>query len=170
MSLAAGGAWLVLAALWQAAALPAPALLGAHADIAVVIVLVWAYVRSPEDAAVLALIGGLTLDGLSDQPLGFSVLALLPAAVAGSVRGARILDTDWFSTVLLVVVATLAYHALLLGLLTISGEQLPVGTLYLEEALPAAVLNGLIAPLVYLVVWAASFDVRPSRRQLRTSE
>ncbi len=170
MSVAIGAGWVVFVALWHSADLPVPTLLGARADIVLVVILVWAYVRSPEDAIILALIGGLTLDLLSDQPTGISVLALLPAAVAGSVKGARMLDTEWLSTVALAVVVTLAYHVVLLALLSMTGGEPPLLETLRGQALPAAVLNALIAPLLYLLLWAASFDLRLSRRQLRTSD
>lgn len=170
MSLILGGAWLLLAALWQAAALPQPSLLGSPVDFAVVLVLVWAYVRSPEDAIVLAVIGGIAIDALSAQPLGVTVLALLPAAVLGSIRGARMLDTEWGSTILLALAATLVYHLVLLTMLNLTLTAPIPGSVFIDQALPAALLNALIAPIVYLIVWTASFDVRPTRRQIRTND
>ena len=170
MSLVVGAAWLILAAIWQTAALPVPSMLGAPADIAPLIILMWAYVRSPEDAVVLALIGGLTIDVAGNQPPGITVLALLPATVVGSIRGARMLDTEWLSTILLAFTATFAYHIVLIALLSLTGEALSAGAMLRQQALPASVLSAVLAPPLYFLVWAASFDVRPSRRQIRTSD
>lgn len=167
MSVAIGGAWALFAALWASEALPTPGLLGAPADIALVLVIVWSYVRRPEEAIAIAVVGGFATDLLSSQPLGVSVLALLPAALAGGFREARVLDTDWVSTMAVTLVATIVYHLILLTLLTMAGTAPPIGEAMREVALPAALVNALLAPLFYVAIWLGSLDLRASRRQLR---
>lgn len=156
----------MLATLWYAADLPVPSLFGGSADLLLLIVLVWAYVRRPEEAIAIALVGGFTTDILSDQPIGVTALALLPAALAGGLRSARLLDTDWLSSMFLAVGATLAYHVILLTLLTAAGTGPPLAEALRDEALPATLTNALLAPLFHLTVWLGSFDVRAERRQL----
>lgn len=168
MSIAIGGAWAMLAVLWYSAALPVPALFGGSADALLLIVLVWACVRRPEEAIAIALVGGFATDLLSDQPLGITVLALLPAALAGGLRSARMLDTDWVSSMILAAGATLAYHVILLALLTAAGNGPPIGEALREEALPASLTNALLAPIIHLIIWLGSFDIRAERRQLPT--
>ena len=170
MTIIPGVIWVVLIALWESAGLPVPGLLGAAADLALLVVLMWAYARNPADAIILAVVGGVTMDVLSGQPLGITVLALLPATVVGSIRGARMLDTEWLSTIVLAAVATMAYHVVLITMLQLTEGGLPIGTLLSQQLLPAIIVNALLAPVVYLIVWAASFDVRPARRALRTPE
>ncbi|HWO93271.1 MAG TPA: rod shape-determining protein MreD [Dehalococcoidia bacterium] len=169
MSIIIGGMWVTFVVLWESAGLPLPALFGAPADVLLLIVFAWAYVRSPEEAIGVAIIGGFAADLLSDHPLGITVLALLPATVIGSVRGARLLDTDWVSTMLLGAAATLVYDVILLGLLRLSGDVSGLADALVHEAPAAALLNALLAPLVYLVVIAGSRDVRAARRQIRTA-
>lgn len=167
MSVAVGVAWIVLAALWESAALPEPSLAGVPGDAVLLIILLWAYIRSAEQAIAMALVAGLTLDLASSHPVGISALALFPAAILGSVRGARILDTDWLVAVALAAVATISYHLLLWSLLRLSGVGPEFGLVW-GDALTAAMLNGLLAPLLYLLLRLASFDMRLSKRQIRT--
>jgi rod shape-determining protein MreD len=170
MSIAIGVVWIVLAVIWQAAALPVPALFGARADLAVLIVLAWSYVRSPQDAVILAFAGGIVQDGLSYHALGISTLALLPVVVLGSFRGARMLDTDWVTTMFMAAAATLAYHALLLSLIAVTGDgPSPIGAL-VRQGVPSALMNALLMPPLYLVLLVASIDFRVQRRQIRTND
>lgn len=167
MSVAIGVAWIVFAALWESAALPEPSLAGVPADAVLLIILLWAYIRSAEQAIAMALVAGLALDLMSSHPVGISALALFPAAVMGSIRGARILDTDWIVAVVLAAAATISYHLLLWSMLRLSGVGPEFGLVW-GDVLTATMLNGLLAPLLYLILRITSFDMRLSKRQIRT--
>lgn len=170
MSVIVGVAWIVFAVMWQTAGLPVPGLFGARADVALLIVLAWSYVRSPEDALVLAFAGGMALDGLSSHALGISVLALLPTVVLGTLRGARVLDTDWMMTMVLAVLATLSYHAILVALLAMTGNAPAPVDAFARNGLPAALMNAMLIPPLYLALLVGSLDMRIQRRQIRTND
>lgn len=169
MSLALGATWVVFVVLWQTAGLPVAGLAGGHADVLMLIVLVWAYLRSPRQAIALAVIGGFTVDILSAHAPGVTVLALLPAAAIGGFQGIKLLDTDWVSPAILAVGSTVVFHFILLVLLNVQGGAPPLWDAMTSTVLASAVVNGLVTPLLYAFVWLASFDVRPSRRRLRTT-
>ena len=169
MSLVLGVTWVVFVALWQTAGLPIPGLAAGRADSLLIIVLVWAYLRSPGQAIILAVIGGFTVDVLSAHAPGITVLALLPAAAIGGFQGIKLLDTEWVSTVIFAVGSTVVFHLIFLVLLNVQGVGPPLGEALTSTVPASAVVNGLVTPLLYAFLWLASFDVRPSRRKLRTT-
>jgi hypothetical protein len=76
------------------------------------------------------------------------------------IREARIIQGDFLLAILLILVSTLAYEVVILIILRVVGE--PVwwwGTLS-QVIVPAAIVNGLLVPPVYGLLWLGSRDLR----------
>jgi rod shape-determining protein MreD len=86
----------------QMAASPAVSLLGVHADLVVVWLGCWAAIRGKEELMVLIPVAGIGLGLLGREPLGASLLALMPLAGLAALTELRIVRTG-FTTALFVV-------------------------------------------------------------------
>lgn len=138
-----------VAALVQVTLLSQVSLLGAQPDLVLLAVVAWGLLRGSAEAAVWAFFGGLLLDLLSGGPLGAVTLSLLVVAFVAGRQWGRELGSPFLQLVLLALGLCFAYHFLLLLILSWTG--LSVGWAYnlLHVAAPSALLNGVLAPIVY---------------------
>jgi rod shape-determining protein MreD len=153
-------ALVLLAAVAQTSALSSFRVLGVHANLMLVLLLSWAMVRGLNEAIVVAPMGGLALGLMDGQPLGAAMLAFIPLVLMTEIREARIIQGDFLLAILLILVSTLAYEVVILIILRVVGE--PVwwwGTLS-QVIVPAAIVNGLLVPPVYGLLWLGSRDLR----------
>jgi rod shape-determining protein MreD len=134
--------------------MPRLSVLGGRPNLIILAVIAWALRRGSAEGAVWGFMGGLLLDLFSGGPLGAMSLSLL---VIGSVAGRRWgqqLGSTFLQIVLLALGLCFAYHVLLLLILGWTG--VPVYWTYSLQrvAAPSAILNALLAPLVYVpLVW-----------------
>lgn len=134
----------LFAALIEATVLPETPIVGATADLVLVVAVTATLVLGIEDGLVAAFLGGLLTDMLiPERPLGAATLALLivvgMAAAVARVAGP---SRRWLAVALTVVLTPVLHIALSLVLVLTEGAPL---ALDLAAMLIAAFMNGLLA-------------------------
>jgi rod shape-determining protein MreD len=154
-------------ALGQVAATPYFPLLGVTANPLLVLLMCWAMVRGSRETMILIPLAGIFKDLITTDPVGTSVLALLPIVPLAAIRERRPTESEFVPTLAAVAAASLSYHLLYMMILTAVGD----GSSWLQSPtrvlLPAALFNSLITPIFYLPVrWATTLSemVRPGMR------
>ena len=136
--------------LFQVAAAPYFPLMGATANPLLVMLMCWAMVRGPREAMVLIPLTAVFKDLITNDPVGVSVLALLPVVPLASVRERHPTQSEFVPTVVVVAVASLCYHLVYMAALTSLGEDVPWLQSPTEVLLPAALLDAVLTPIFYV--------------------
>ena len=158
---------ILFVALGQVAAAPYFPLLGVTANPLLVLLMCWAMVRGPREAMILIPLAGIFKDLITSDPVGASVLALLPVVPLAAMRERWPTESEFVPTVAVVAAASLSYDVLYMMVLTAVGDGPPWLQSPLRVLLPAVVVNALITPIFYLPVrWATTLSemVRPGVR------
>lgn len=150
----------LLVAVAQTSALTSFRVLGVHANLMLVLLLSWAMVRGLKEAMVVVPMGGLALGLVDGHPLGVAVLALIPLVLLTEIREARIIEGDFLLSIFVVLLATLAYELIILIVLRVTGETVQWWGTLARVVVPAAVVNALLVPPVYGLLWVGSRDLR----------
>jgi rod shape-determining protein MreD len=145
-------ALVLLAVLLGLAVLPVWRPLGVAPDMALVLAVCWAVVWGPGEGLALAVVAGLLADLPSLRPVGLSVLGALPALLLAALGEGAVVQLAFPTALLAVGLGTLAQQLLFLLVYTAMGQGPPWGEALLRGALPAAVVNLLWTPLVYLLL------------------
>jgi rod shape-determining protein MreD len=154
-------------ALGQVAATPYFPLLGVTANPLLVLLMCWAMVRGSRETMILIPLAGTFKDLITTDPVGTSVLALLPIVPLAAIRERRPTESEFVPTLAAVAAASLSYHLLYMMILTAVGDGPPWLQSPTRVLLPAALFNALITPIFYLPVrWATTLSemVRPGMR------
>jgi rod shape-determining protein MreD len=154
-------------ALGQVAAAPYFPLLGVTANPLLVLLMCWAMVRGSRETMVLIPLAGTFKDLITTDPVGASVLALLPIVPLAAIRERWPTEGEFVPTLAAVAVASLSYHLVYMMILTAVGDGPPWLQSPTRVILPAALLNALVTPVFYLPVrWATALSemVRPGMR------
>jgi len=151
---------LILMALIQNTVLPMGRILGITPDLVLVTLLLWSATREPGEGLAWAFGIGIFLDLLTLAPLGSTALSLLPVALIGWLSRGRFFQSGLLFPLLMTLAATVAHSLasiILTWLLVIlrlnpagSGTIDPLAALQLATL--GALLNAIVAPLLYLVV------------------
>ena len=136
--------------LFQVAAAPYFPLMGATANPLLVLLMCWAMVRGPREAMVLIPLTAVFKDLITNDPVGVSVLALLPIVPLATVRERHPTQSEFVPTVVVVAVASVCYHLIYMVVLTSLGEDVSWLQSPAEVILPAALLDAVLTPLFYL--------------------
>ncbi len=158
---------ILFVALGQVAAAPYFPLLGVTANPLLVLLMCWAMVRGPREAMILIPLAGIFKDLITSDPVGASVLALLPVVPLAAMREQWPTESEFVPTVAVVAAASLSYDVLYMMVLTAVGDGPPWLQSPLRVLLPAVLVNALITPIFYLPVrWATPLSemVRPGVR------
>ena len=143
------GVLLTLAALLQTALLPRWQILAVTPGLVLVLILGWSAYRGLPETLAWVLVAGLLLDILGLDTLGANALALLPVALIGGLARGRFFHSALVFPMVLAMVATFAYVAVLLTLRGLLGEgsdfSQALGTMTLLQAL----LNAVLVPFVF---------------------
>ncbi len=153
----------LLAAAAQTSALASFRVLGVHANLMLVLVLSWAMVRGLKEAMVVVPMGGLALGLVDGHPWGMAMLALIPVVLLTEIREARIIEGDFLLSIFVILLATLAYELIILIVLRVTGETVQWWGTLARVAVPAAIVNALLVPPVYGLLWLGSRDLRRVR-------
>ena len=153
-------ALVLLAAVAQTSALSSFRVLGVHANLVLVLVLSWAMVRGLKESMVVVPMGGLALGLMDAQPLGVVLLALVPVVLLTEIREARIVEGDFLLAILLILLSTLAYEVIILIVLRVTGETVQWWGTVARVIVPAAIVNALLVPPIYGLLWVSSRDLR----------
>jgi rod shape-determining protein MreD len=153
-------------ALLQVAAAPYFPLMGATANPLLVLLMCWAMVRGPREAMVLIPLTAVFKDLITNDPVGVTVLALLPIVPLAAVRERHLTQSEFVPIVVVVAVASISYHLVYMVVLTSLGEDIPWVQSPLRVLLPAALLDAVLTPLFYLPLrWVTT--ITESRARLR---
>jgi len=158
---------ILFVALAQVATAPYFPLLGVTANPLLVLLMCWAMVRGPKETMVLIPLAGIFKDLITTDPVGTSVLALLPIVPLAAVRERWPTESEFLPTLTAVAAASVSYHLLYMMVLTAVGDGPPWLQSPMRVILPAALFNALITPILYLPVrWATTLSemVRPGMR------
>lgn len=151
---------ILVAVILQTSVVPVLSLLGAHPNVPLILVVCWAMVRGQREALVVIPMAGIAIGLLDGQPLGTALLALIPVALLAEVREARIVEGDLLLAIGAIVVATLAYETLFLITLRLTGETVHWWGSFSRMIIPTAIINTLLMPPLYAMMWLASSDLR----------
>ena len=153
----------LLVAVVETSVLPSFRVLGVHANLMLVLLLSWAMVRGMEEAMVVVPLGGLALGLMDGQLLGAAMLALIPLVLLTEIREARIIEGEFLLAVLLILLSTLAYEVIILIILRVTGDTVQWWGILSRVVVPAAIVNALLVPPVYGLLWLGSRDLRRPR-------
>jgi rod shape-determining protein MreD len=153
-------------ALFQVAAGPYFPLLSVTANPLLVLLVCWAMVRGPRETMVLIPLTAVFKDLITNDPVGVSLLALLPIVPLAAVRERHLTQSEFLPIVVVVVVASLCYHLVYMVVLTFLGEDVPWLQSPLRVLLPAALFDAVLTPLFYLPLRGAT-TLLESRTSLR---
>jgi rod shape-determining protein MreD len=140
---------LIVAALLQTALMPRWQLLAVTPGLVLVLMLGWSAYRGVPEALIWVFAAGLLLDILGLDRLGANALALLPVALLGGLSRGRFFQSALVFPMVLAMVATFAYVAVLLGLRGLLGEGGDAAQVVGRVTLLQALLNGLLVPPVF---------------------
>jgi rod shape-determining protein MreD len=149
--------FLTLVALLETTVLPHVRVAGAQPDLMLLVVGNWSLLRGVDDGVIWAFIGGGVLDLLSAGPITASMFALLAVSLLLGVdpstgtgrRQTRQPGANPFALILSGVLATLAFHLVLLTMLQLSGHQLDWLSAATSVVVPRLVFNLVLIPFVY---------------------
>jgi len=119
---------------------------GAHPNLMLLVVLIWAMVRSLDEGLILAFTGGLLIDLLSSGPMGGMTLALVAAAFLAGQSWGRGLGLSMVRLLSLAFLSAAAYHLILLIALALVGHRIDWRFELLHVAGPSMLLNTLLVP------------------------
>ena len=143
-------AWLL--AVVSVSAMPYIEVLGVTPDLVLIFAACWAVVREPDEAFVVVPIAAFTKDLMSSDPVGTSVIAFIPIVLLAAAVRIRALDSDFIPTIVVVATGTIAFEALHMMVLAVTGQHIETGYAVLHVAIPGAVVNALFCPVIYLPV------------------
>ena len=152
--------------LFQVAAAPYFPLMGATANPLLALLMCWAMVRGPREAMVLIPLTAVFRDLITNDPVGVSILAMLPIVPLAAVRERHPTQSEFVPTVVVVAVASLCYHLVYMVVLASLGEDVAWLQSPVEVLLPAALLDAVLTPLVYLPLLLVT-TVTESQARLR---
>lgn len=152
-----------LASLLQSAALPAPTLAQAQPNLVLILVAGWGVARGAHQGVAWALAGGLILGLSSIAPLGSIALALIPVALLTNFSQLRLVADERLLVLGIVFLGTLLYGGVLITIFQTLGYPVDWWQDYRYLFFPGALLNAMLAALIYpFFPWLAS-RLFPSR-------
>jgi rod shape-determining protein MreD len=148
-------AWL-LAVVWVSA-MPYVKVLGVTPDLVLIFACCWAVVRGDEEALYVVPIAAIAHDLMSSDPVGTSLLAFAPIVLLATVARLQAIDTDFIPAVAVVAAGSLSYEVIHIFVLAVIGQPIEADYALLRVIIPAAVVNALFTPILYLPVrWLSS--------------
>jgi rod shape-determining protein MreD len=145
---------LIIIGLVQAAFLPHLAVAGHRLDLMLAVVVAWSILRGARQGLIWALAGGLVLDVLSGAPFGVFSAALAGASVVASSGAASFFRSHGLLPIGAIMFASIAYYAICLGLLQLTGRPMLTPETITRVVLPQFALNvGLMLIVFPAVRW-----------------
>lgn len=142
---------LAFAALLQSVLGPSLPLVHGRPDLVLVVVLAWSVLRGSVEGAVVGFLGGLLLDSVTYTQFGINtaLFGLIGYAIGLPEVNAYRGNLPYF--VGITMLATLAYHTLYFLVLQALGNSMPPIIETYAAALPAALLNALLVPPIFVL-------------------
>jgi rod shape-determining protein MreD len=127
-------------------------LLGVTPDLVLILAASWAVVRSEEDALIGVPLIAVIRDLVTSDPVGTSLLAMAPIVLLAAAARLRPIDSDFIPALAVVALGSFFYELIHAAVLAVTGDTIDVGYTLLRVAVPAALVNALFAPIVYMPV------------------
>ena len=151
---------LLIAALAESSVLPQFRAFGLQPNLVLVILTAWVMVRGQDEALYLIPLGGLFLGLTEGAQLGAALIALAPLVILHELRGSSLSEGQFAVALLFMLAATLVYQAVYLLVFVLEGQAGHPGLAAFRVVLLTCVLNLIILPPAYFLIWAASGDRR----------
>jgi rod shape-determining protein MreD len=151
MRFAVALALLAVAALFQSVLGPSLPFVRGRPDLVLVVVLAWSMLRGAGEGAVVGFLGGMLLDSVTYTPFGINTALFGLIGYCGGLPEVNAYRGNLPYFLGITVLATLVYHTLYFLLLQALGTSMPPLIQTYATALPAALLNALLVPPVFLL-------------------
>jgi len=135
-------------AIIHSVVVPRLAIAHVRPDVMVIVVVAWALFFGGPDALLIGFVGGFWMDVLSGGPMGGSSLALMGVALMAGFGHDRFFRSNLLAPLVSIVLGTLLYSYLYMGILALIGHRLPFLVTTQRLILPAVVYNGAIMLLL----------------------
>lgn len=143
-------AWLL--AVLNVSAMPYLKVLGVTPDFVLIFAACWAVMRSEDEAIYVVPIAAIMRDVMSSDPVGTSLIAFAPILFLAVIARMQLLDSDFLPALGTVAIASFSFEILHALILMLTGQGVAVDYLLFRIAIPAAVVNSIFAPIIYLPV------------------
>ena len=158
-----GAAFALFLALLQASSIEQFKVAGVSPNLLLVLLVSWLVVRGLDDVLPMISVAGITIGFVGLQTPGLVLLALLPIAGLGLLREMHVIHSDLLLVLAFVAAATVAYESVIVASLVVTGGGYDVIAALRSAVIPAAIVNVVITPPVYVVMRLA----KPSSRHNR---
>lgn len=161
-----GAAFAFLVALLQASSVQQFQAFGVAPNLVLVMLVCWLVVRGLDDVLPMVAVAGVTVGLVGLQTPGLVLLALiLPVAALGLLREMHVIHSDLVMALAFVVVASVIYETVMTAGVMATGGVFDVEGGFRDAVLPAAAVNLVIAPPVFVLMRLA----KPHERRGRLS-
>jgi len=133
--------------------MPHLTILGVKPDLMLLVVVSWSLLRGAKEGVIWAFIGGIGLDLVSGAPFGTFTVILVALSLLAGLGELSVFRTHIALPLIATSVATLAYDLFFLLLLQIKGCSIEWADSLTKVVLPSILLNVLLSPLVYKVLY-----------------
>lgn len=124
---------------------------GVFPDLPLLWVVSWGLLRGARQGMVWGFIAGVALDVFAGGPFGAGTLSMIAAGFLVGLTEPTLFRSHLALPLVAAFVATLVYDLVFMGIIRLSGGTVLWGEAMLHLVLPAAVLNTLLIPLVFIV-------------------
>lgn len=139
-------------AVFSVSAMPYVKVLGVTPDFLLIFAACWAVVRGQDEALIVVPAAGFIRDLTTSDPVGTSVLAMIPIVLLAAAIRFRTLDSDFPPTIAVIAIGSVTYGIISMGVLAATGQHIDIFDAFVRVVLPSAAVNALFCPIVYLPV------------------
>ncbi|MGD8398899.1 MAG: rod shape-determining protein MreD [Anaerolineae bacterium] len=136
--------------LLQATVIPHLTVWGISPDLPLLVVVSWGILRGAQQGALWGFVAGLVLDFFSGAPFGAATLSLMAAGFLAGLASAGVSGSQAILPLVITLVATLVYDLLFLLITQLSGDTVLWLDTLLRLVLPAAALNMILMPAIFV--------------------
>ena len=158
-----GAAVALFLALLQASSIQQFKVVGVTPNLLLVLLVSWLVVRGLDDVLPMIAVAGTTIGFVGLQTPGLVLLALLPIVSLGLLREMHVIHSDLLLVLAFVAAATVAYESIIVASLVATGGGYDVVAALRSAVIPAAIVNVIITPPVYVVMRLAMPSSRHNR-------
>jgi rod shape-determining protein MreD len=124
--------------------------LGVTPDLLLVFAACFAVLRKEEESLVVVPLAGLFRDLTTSDPIGTSVLGFAPIVLLAAAIRLRAMESQFIPAVIVSFTGSIAYVAVTMGVLGMTGHTIDPLQSLIRLALPLAVVDALFTPVPYM--------------------
>jgi rod shape-determining protein MreD len=141
-------AWFL--AVLDVSAMPYLKVLGVTPDFVLIFAACYAVLRPQDEAMIAVPIAGLMHDLTNGDPIGASILGFAPLVILAGVVRIRAVETQFIAALAVVATGTLAWGAIRLPVLSVTGQDIQWFDAAVRVIIPLAAVNTLFMPIIYI--------------------